>query len=111
MRRAILIALTCVSITALQITLAQVQDEPISARKIVSKVQPQYPPLAHAAHVTGMAKLLVKVSPNGKVASVDVLGGHPLLAQAATIAVNQWKWEPSTQPTQETVVVKFSLQE
>jgi TonB family protein len=110
MRRPISIGLCAFCVAFLQIGLGQVQDS-ISARKIVSRVQPQYPALAHAAHVTGTAKLLVKVNNNGKVESVEVVGGHPLLAQAATIAVNQWKWESSSQPTQETVVVKFSLPE
>jgi TonB family protein len=85
MRRPISIGLCAFCVAFLQIGLGQVQDS-ISARKIVSRVQPQYPALAHAAHVTGTAKLLVKVNNNGKVESVEVVGGHPLLAQAATIA-------------------------
>ena len=108
MRRVTLIALYVLFIC---LSIGFAQDDQTSTRKIVSGVQPQYPALAHAAHVTGTAKLLVKVNANGKVASIDVLGGHPLLAQAASTAVEQWKWEPLSQPTQETVIVKFSLQE
>jgi TonB family protein len=112
MCRAILIALTCaLCVNTLHFSLAQGQDDQTSTRKIVTKVQPQYPALAHAAHITGTAKLLVKVNGTGKVESVDVLGGHPLLAEAAVVAVSKWRWEPSGQPTQETVIVKFSLQE
>jgi len=91
--------------------IAFAQDEQVSSRKIITKVQPQYPALAHQAHLTGTAKLLAKVNTNGRVESVQVLGGHPLLAQAASAAVSQWRWEPSSDTTQETVVVKFSLQE
>jgi periplasmic protein TonB len=87
------------------------QDEQVSSRKIITRVQPQYPALAHQAHLTGTAKLLAKVNTNGKVESIQILGGHPLLAQAASVAVTQWRWEPSSETTQETVVVKFSLQE
>jgi len=102
MRRAVLMLVLCACFL-------YAEDEQASARKIVVKVQPQYPALAHAAHITGTAKLLVRVNSNGKVESVEVLGGHPLLAQAAVAAVSQWKWEPSSQSSQEAVLVKFSL--
>lgn len=105
MRRAVL-ALTCaLCINALQIAVAQ--DD--SARKILVKVEPQYPALAHTARISGTVKVMAHVSANGKVESVDVLGGHPLLAQTAVVAVSHWKWQPASQATEETVIVKFSL--
>jgi len=107
MRQAILIALifvVCVSAPYVGFC----QDEQVSSRKVVTKVPPQYPALARASHIGGMAKVKAHVNGDGKVESVEVLGGHPLLAQAAVTAVSQWRWEPSGQSTQETVVVKFS---
>jgi len=88
---------------------AQDQDESLSPRKLISKFQPAYPAMARASRISGIAKLAVHVRSNGKVESIQVLGGHPLLAQAAASAVSQWKWEPSNQDSLETVVVKFSL--
>lgn len=105
-----LIALSCAFCVAAP-GAAFAQDEQVSSRKVLSKVEPQYPALAHAAHITGTAKLLAKVNSNGKVDSIQVLGGHPLLVQTAIVAISHWKWEPSNQPTQETVIVKFSLPE
>ena len=84
------------------------QDDQTSTRKIITKVQPQYPGLAQAAHVGGIVRVMARVNANGKVESVEVLGGHPLLAQAAVMAVSHWKWEQSIGPTKEIVFIRFS---
>ena len=83
------------------------QEDQTSPRKIVDKVVPQYPVLAHSSRLSGTVKLEARVSAGGKVKSVEIRGGHPLLAQAAAAAVSQWKWEPATQESRETVEVKF----
>jgi hypothetical protein len=49
--------LTSADAEAPQIVVAQDQDEQTSARKIITKVQPQYPALAHAAHISGTVLL------------------------------------------------------
>jgi len=41
------------------------------------------------------------------VKSVQVRGGHPVLAEAAQSAVNRWKWEHASQETKESVEIKF----
>jgi len=41
------------------------------------------------------------------VKSVEIRGGHPLLAQAAAAAISQWKWEPANHESRETVEVNF----
>jgi|SRR5579862_3110791 len=106
MRRVTLIALCVFLCTAVSIGFAQ--DDQTSNRKIISRLQPQYPALAQAAHVTGIVRVMARVNGNGKVESVEVLGGHPLLAQAAVMAVSHWKWEPSSEASQEVVIIRFS---
>jgi hypothetical protein len=65
MRRAVLISLTyAVCLVASHLGFAQ--DEPVPTRKVLSRLQPQYPALAQSSHVTGAVKLLVKVNANGK---------------------------------------------
>jgi TonB family protein len=54
--------------------------------------EPIYPPLAVAARVEKIVKLSVKVNPNGSVAEITVVDGHPLLNSAALDAVRQWKF-------------------
>ena len=78
-----------------------------SARKVKSRVSPQYPELARKMNVTGSVKLEVVVAANGQVKSVKPLGGHPLLIDAAQSAVKQWRYEPGTEGT-EVVEIRFT---
>ena len=71
------------------------------SRKLVTKVIPQYPGLARAMNIQGTVKADVLVAPTGKVQSVEVKGGHPVLAQAAQDALKQWKWESDSHESHE----------
>jgi len=85
------------------------QDQP-SSRKVVDKVAPEYPQLARKLNLAGTVKVEAVVGGNGKVKSVQIMGGHPILAQAAMYAVAKWKWEPADHETREPVEVKFAPQ-
>ncbi|MGH9804001.1 MAG: energy transducer TonB [Candidatus Acidiferrales bacterium] len=63
--------------------------------KLVHKVEPQQPPIAQAANLDGAVHLDVVVGKDGRVQSVRVVSGHPLLVQAAVEAVRQWRYEPA----------------
>ncbi len=88
---------------------AQDQDHTESGRKIVIRVAPQYPNLAHSMKIQGVVKADVLVAANGSVKSVEVKGGHPLFVQSAQNALREWKWEPAPHDTHEIVELKFSL--
>ncbi|MGH9524820.1 MAG: energy transducer TonB [Terriglobales bacterium] len=77
-----------------------------SARKIKSKVTPSYPEVARQMHVSGIVRLEVEVASSGAVKSVKALGGHPLLIEAATAAVKQWKYEAGAEST---TIVEFKF--
>jgi protein TonB len=82
--------------------------------KVVHRVQPEYPPLARTARVSGVVILDVTVNDEGEVSEIRVLSGHPLLQQAALDAVRQWKYSPTLLngepvPVQGTVTVIFNL--
>lgn len=51
--------------------------------------------------------MLATVNAAGKVIKTAVLGGSPVLAQAAADAVIKSKWESGTGETKEIVEVKF----
>jgi len=87
--------------------LGRAQEGETTPRKIVNKVLPQYPVVANSPRLAGAVRLEVLVSTSGKVKSVEIRGGHPLLAQAAAAAISQWKWEPANHESRETVEVKF----
>jgi TonB family protein len=86
------------------------QEQTDGARKIVSRVMPRYPEIAHTMNLRGSVKVEALVKPNGVVKSVDVRGGHPVLVRAAQEAIYRWKWEPSARETREPIEVKFDPQ-
>ena len=81
-------------------------------RKVKSKVSPTYPELAKKMAVSGAVKVEITVAPNGSVKNVKVIGGHPLLVDAATDAVKHWKYEAAPEETTEgPIVFNFSPNE
>jgi TonB family protein len=66
----------------------------ITAAQIIKKVDPEYPTLAKAAHISGDVVLEGDITANGDIANLQVLSGPPLLRNAALIAVQQWKYSP-----------------
>jgi protein TonB len=61
----------------------------------LNKVEPSYPPLAKAAHVTGSVMVEITIDENGRVISASALSGHPLLKDAAVQAARGWKFAPT----------------
>jgi TonB family protein len=59
----------------------------------------------------GTVKVEALVAPDGSVKTVDIKGGHPVLAQAAVNTVRRWRWEPAARESHEVVEVKFSPEE
>jgi TonB family protein len=55
---------------------------------------PAYPAAASASHVQGEVKLSADVDRDGKVASVRVISGPPLLRDAALDALQRWRYRP-----------------
>src|SRR5580658_8896330 len=84
--------------------MAQAQE---AGRKIVSNVAAAYPPVARTMNITGMVKVEAVVSSDGAVKSVEILGGHPLLAQSAVAAVYRWRWATASHETKETIQLNF----
>lgn len=81
----------------------QETSQQTNARKPKTKVDPKYPDAARLYQLTGRVKIEVIVSPDGSVKKSRVVGGHPLLAGAALEAVKQWKYEPGSHETVETI--------
>lgn len=84
----------------------QAQSEEI-VRRAKSKVQPAYPVLARKMNLAGTVKIEVLVSPNGTVKSARVVGGHPVLANAALDAAKKWRFEPASIESSGVIDFKF----
>jgi len=61
---------------------------------LVHRVEPDYPEEARRQGVQGAVVLEVHINPAGAVQELKLISGSPLLAQAATDAVRQWKFKP-----------------
>ena len=61
---------------------------------VVSKVQPQYPPMARQLKVEGMVEMQVNITDTGAVDTVSTVSGNPILARAALDALKKWKFTP-----------------
>lgn len=67
----------------------------VAAAKLINKVQPIYPVLARQTGIQGVVKLHAILGKDGSVQQLQVVSGHPLLAQAALDAVRQWIYQPT----------------
>jgi len=76
-------------------------------RKAKTKVAPVYPELARRMNITGTVKVLVVVSASGNLKDTKVVGGNPLLVNAAMDALKKWKFEPADVENSGTVEFKF----
>ena len=82
---------------------------------LVHQVEPEYPPVAKAAHIQGAVVLQALIGKDGAVKQVQVLSGPPMLASAAQIAVKQWRYKPyilNGQPVEvdTTINVNFTME-
>jgi protein TonB len=86
----------------------------IRAPQKIKDVAPRYPALAQSAGVEGVVILQAVIGEDGSVLAVSVLKGKPLLDQAASDAVRQWRFTPTLLnghpvPVVMTVTVAFTL--
>lgn len=67
----------------------------VIAGKSINKVQPNYPALALAAHVTGEVVVMLVIDEHGKVIAAQVASGHPLLQAACIKAAKESTFTPT----------------
>jgi protein TonB len=66
----------------------------VATRNLTKKVEPTVPPLAKAVGVGGTVVADIIIDPAGKVISVTIISGHPMLAPAFIETVKQWQYTP-----------------
>ena len=87
----------------------------VKTARLLSSVPPVYPPIAKSQHVAGDVRIDALIDANGRVSSMKVISGPPLLHQAAMDALRQWKYQAATLngtavPMHLTVTLQFHLQ-
>ena len=97
------VAIFCLSLMVLAlVSAASAADD----RKVKNQVSPVYPELAKSMHINGTVKVEVTIAPNGNVTNVKVVGGHPVLADAALKAVEKWRFDAGPE---ETRIISFDF--
>lgn len=89
---------------------AQEASSESAKRKVRTKVLPDFPPLARQMKVTGRVKIETTIAADGHVSNTKVLGGSPLLVNAALDAVKKWRFEPAAKESTETIEFDFTGQ-
>jgi TonB family protein len=105
--RIVLTGIALVGILLAQNAPAPATTDHESERKVVVRTAPIYPELARKAHLQGIVKVEAVVRPNGTVKTTRVVGGNPVLVEAATDAVSRWKFEPGSNETTEVIELTF----
>lgn len=86
------------------------QDEgSVTKRKVIHRVVPEFPTLARQMNISGKVKIEVTVEPDGHVKSTRAVGGSPLLVEAGTQALKNWKFEPG--PKETTEIIEFDFKD
>lgn len=86
----------------------------IAQGQLIVPILPRYPAIAQQAHIQGTVVVSALIGTDGRIASLRVLSGPPLLVPAATQAIQRARYRPWTlngQPVEveTTINVIFSL--
>jgi protein TonB len=72
-----------------------IQTSQLDQAQILHRVDPVYPELGKRMRVSGTVELRGIIGTDGRIRSLQVLSGHPLLVKAAVDAVSQWIYKPT----------------
>jgi len=86
---------------------AQTYDQTTVERKVVNRVEPEYPETLKRLYIGGVVKVEAVVSANGTVESTQLIGGSPILGQSAMKAIKRWKYAPSGSKEKLVVQMEF----
>jgi TonB family protein len=76
-------------------------------RKLITRIAPEYPATLKQRNIGGTVRLQLTIAPKGNVEAVVVLGGNPILGEAATRAAKDWIYTPNHSRTTLEVKIPF----
>jgi len=103
----ILIATLLWNTLAISSASSQTSQVQTNARKLKVSVPPEYPELARKMNIQGVARVLLTVTPDGRVVGVKELGGNPVLVASLVQAVRKWKYESADRESE--IEVRFEF--
>jgi TonB family protein len=78
-----------------------------AARRLITRIEPDYPETLKQLHITGTVRLRILISAKGNVEEVELLGGNPILGEAASLAVKKWVYAAGKSRTTAEVSIVF----
>lgn len=78
-----------------------------SGRRVISRVEPEYPDALRKLYIGGVVRVSVDVTPGGTVKDVTLLGGNPILGQSTMKAVKMWRYAPAATEDKLTIKLEF----
>lgn len=63
-------------------------------KRLIASPPPEYPQLARKAGLQGVVRMQVRVKTDGSLTVDKIIEGEPALADAATLAIRQWRARP-----------------
>ena len=107
LKPAVLVLIATLLWNTLATSPASSQTSQSQSRKLKVSVPPEYPELARKMNIQGVARVLLTVTPDGRVVGVKELGGNPVLVAALAQAVRKWKYESADRESE--VEVRFEF--
>jgi TonB family protein len=101
------VLVVCLAVSTLP-GFGQSGNEAGGTRRVRVSVKPEYPEIARKMSIRGVVQLWVKVTGEGTVKEVGVVGGNPVLAEAAMTAVKKWRYEATGKDSMEPVKFTFN---
>ncbi len=86
---------------------AQTREQNAPERKIVTRIEPEYPDTLKRLYIGGVVRVEVVVGSSGTVQTTELLGGNPVLGQSAMKAIKQWKYVPASAKEKLVVQLEF----
>jgi len=91
-----------------QAIMLHAQSPAKDTRKVLQRVEPEYPDFFRNGHFQGRVVAQATVLPSGAVSRVEIRSGNPMFAEFATKALMKWKYAPAPEKTVEEVTFNFN---
>lgn len=88
-------------------TLWVISAESLGSRRLITRIEPVYPPELYKNHIGGIVRLKVTIAANGSVEATELLGGNPVLGESAIAAVKMWVYSAGSSKTKAEITVPF----
>ena len=100
--------LVCVAVSCFFSTASHAQQDSKTERKLITRVEPDYPPVLKMRQIGGTVRVQITITPKGTVENPKLLGGNPILGESAVAAVKKWKYASAETATTTTVSLEFN---